>query len=99
MFLRVDWPGETLKREPETVVGGRAQPGERVRVNGVETDVSLDGTFVAKVRLKEGKNAPLVVEAEAMNGRKRLLRGPALEIRNNLNVDVQPVQWGAPKKP
>jgi len=99
VFLRVDWPGETLKREPETFVRGKAKPGERVRVNGVETDVSIDGTFVAKVRLKEGKNAPLVVEAEAMDGRKRLLRGPALEIRNSLNVDVKPPEWGAPKKP
>lgn len=97
VFLRVDWPGETLKREPETLVRGHAKPGERVRVNGVETDVAIDGTFVAKVRLKEGKNAPLVVEAEAMDGKRRQLRGPALEIRNNLNVEVQPVQWG-PKK-
>ena len=98
VFLRVDWPGETLKREPETLVRGRARPGERVRVNGVETDVSEGGTFVAKVRLKEGKNAPLVVEAEAIDGKRRQLRGPAVEVRSNLNVEVKPVEWGVPKK-
>ena len=97
VFLKVDWPDETLKKDPETLVRGHAKPGERVRVNGVETDVAVDGTFIAKVRLKEGKNNPLVVEAEAMDGKKRLLRGPAVEIRNNLNVEVKQVDWG--KKP
>jgi FecR protein len=97
VFLRVDWPGETLKREPETLVRGHARPGERVFVNRVETDVSVDGTFVAKVHLKEGKNPPLEVEAEAMDGKRRKLHGPQLEIRTNLNVEVKPVEWGTPK--
>jgi hypothetical protein len=86
-----------MKREAETIVHGKARPGERVRVGGVETEVAANGTFTAKVRLREGKNPPLVVEAESMDGRRRQLRGPALEIKSKLDIEVKPVQWGKPK--
>jgi hypothetical protein len=94
VFLRVDWPGEHLQREREAVVRGRARPGERVRVAGVETEVAGDGSFSAHVRLHEGKNPPLAVEAEAMDGKRRLLRGPPIEVKSNLNVEVKPIEWG-----
>ena len=94
VFLRVSWPTETLKRSPETLVRGRARPGERVLVNGVEAEVRMDGAFETTIRLQEGKNPPLKVEAETLGGRRRTLRGPAVEVKSNLKMQVQPVQWG-----
>ncbi|HJZ87680.1 MAG TPA: FecR domain-containing protein [Polyangia bacterium] len=98
VFLQVAWPGETLQREPETLVRGRARPGERVYVNGAETEVAMDGTFMARVHLREGKNPPLRVEAEALTGRRRILRGPAVEVKSDLDLQVRPVDWGARKQ-
>jgi hypothetical protein len=94
VFLQVAWPGETLQREHETTVRGRARAGERVLVNGVEAEVDAKGTFVATVRLHEGKNAPLRVEAEDLAGKRRALRGPALEVKSDLKLKVKPIEWG-----
>src|SRR5206468_3962317 len=43
VFLQVAWPSETRQREPTAIVRGRARPGERVRVDGIETEVAMDG--------------------------------------------------------
>jgi hypothetical protein len=62
ILLSVVWP-EDDKAETVSKIRGRASPSSRVRVNGEETPVAPDGTFLARVQVAEPKTR-VHVEAE-----------------------------------
>ncbi|HJX66278.1 MAG TPA: hypothetical protein VJ860_20255 [Polyangia bacterium] len=69
LLLSVVWP-EDDKAEPVSKIRGRASPSSRVRVNGEETPVAPDGTFLARVQVSEPKTR-VHVEAEDVTGRQK----------------------------
>jgi hypothetical protein len=69
ILLSVVWPADD-RLVGEAKVKGKAQASSRVAVNGVETEVAVDGTFRATVPLKIGKNR-VQVEAEDIVGRTK----------------------------
>ena len=71
LLLSVIWP-EDDKSETVSPVRGRASPSSRVRVNGEETPVAPDGTFLARVQLSAPQTR-VRVEAEDIGGRQKTL--------------------------
>jgi hypothetical protein len=69
LLLSVVWP-EDDKAEAVSKIRGRASPSSRVRVNGEETPVAPDGTFMARVQVAEPKTR-VHVEAEDITGRQK----------------------------
>ncbi len=69
LLLSVVWP-EDDRLGAHGRVRGKAQASSRVIVNGVETEVSADGTFQAVVPLKIGKTR-VQVDAEDIAGRAK----------------------------
>ena len=69
ILLSVIWP-EDDKTEGVSKIQGRASPSTRVRVNGEETRVAPDGTFVAPVPIS-GLKTHVWVEAEDVTGRQK----------------------------
>jgi hypothetical protein len=69
LLLSVIWP-EDDKAEAVSRIRGRASPSSRVRVNGEETPVAPDGTFLARVQVSEPKTR-VHVEAEDIAGRQK----------------------------
>ena len=78
LLLSVIWP-EDDKAEGASPIRGRASPSSRVRVNGEETPVAPDGTFVAHVQVSAPQTR-VHVEAEDISGRQKavdkILRRP-----------------------
>jgi hypothetical protein len=85
LLLSVIWP-EDDKAEAVSKIRGRASPSSRVRVNGEETPVAPDGTFLARVQVAEPRTR-VHVEAEDVTGRQKTVdkvlhpapRAPALQ--------------------
>jgi len=71
LLLAVVWP-EDDKTESVSQIRGRASPSSRVRVNGAETAVAPDGSFLARVPLAAPQTR-LRVEAEDIAGRRKTL--------------------------
>ena len=71
LLLAVIWP-EDDKPEAVSQIRGRASPSSRVRVNGEETSVAPDGSFLARVPLSAPQTR-VRVEAEDMAGRRKTL--------------------------
>ena len=69
ILLSVIWP-EDDRLDGQAKIKGKAQPSSRINVNGVETEVGMDGTFHTAVPLKVGKNH-VQVEAEDIVGRTK----------------------------
>ena len=69
ILLSVIWP-EDDKAEAVSKIRGHASPSSRVRVNGEETPVAPDGTFLARVQVTEPKTR-VHVEAEDVTGRQK----------------------------
>jgi hypothetical protein len=69
LLLAVVWP-EDDKAEGPSPIRGRASPSSRVRVNGEETPVAPDGSFVARVQVSEPQTR-VRVEAEDIVGRQK----------------------------
>ncbi len=69
ILLSVIWP-EDDKAEGVSKIRGRASPSSRVRVNGEETPVARDGSFLARVRVSEPQTR-VHVEAEDSAGRQK----------------------------
>jgi hypothetical protein len=69
ILLSVVWP-EDDRIDSHAQVKGKAQASSHVVVNGVDTEVSEDGTFHTSVPLKIGKNQ-VEVEAEDIAGRTK----------------------------
>jgi len=69
LLLSVIWP-EDDKAEAVSKIRGRASPSSRVRVNGAETPVAPDGTFLTRVQVTEPKTR-VHVEAEDVTGRQK----------------------------
>jgi len=70
IYLDHPYPGEPAvdyTREPVTITGYVNLPQAGVMVNGVEAEVSGDGTYTATIRLKEGTNS---LQAVATLGEK-----------------------------
>ena len=57
-------PGAEITESPLTVTGIVSNPKATVRVNGVEAEVSEDGTFSVEIELAEGKNTIAVTAVE-----------------------------------
>ena len=78
LLLSVIWP-EDDKPEGASQIRGHASPSSRVRVNGEETPVAPDGTFVAHVQVSAPQTR-VHVEAEDISGRQKavdkILRRP-----------------------
>jgi len=69
ILLSVIWP-EDDKADGVSRIRGRASPSSRVRVNGEETPVAPDGSFLARVRVSEPQTR-VHVEAEDSVGRQK----------------------------
>jgi hypothetical protein len=69
ILLSVIWP-EDDKADGISRIRGRASPSSRVRVNGEETSVAPDGSFLARVRVSEPQTH-VHVEAEDTVGRQK----------------------------
>jgi hypothetical protein len=69
LLLSVIWP-EDDKSEGLSEIRGRTSPSSRVRVNGAETPVGPDGTFLARVQTS-GPQSRVRVEAEDIAGREK----------------------------
>jgi len=71
LLLSVIWPDDD-RLDNHAKIRGRAQPSSRVNVNGVEAEVTADGTFRAVVPLKVGKNR-VQIDAEDILGRNKTI--------------------------
>jgi hypothetical protein len=71
LLLAVIWP-EDDKPEGVSQIRGRASPSSRVRVNGEDTPVAPDGSFLARVQMSAPQTR-LHVEAEDIGGRHKAL--------------------------
>jgi len=71
ILLSVVWP-EDDRIDSQARVKGKAQASSRIVVNGVDTEVGLDGSFRATVPLRIGKNR-VQVDAEDITGRIKSL--------------------------
>jgi hypothetical protein len=69
ILLSVVWP-EDDKTDGISKIRGRVSPSSRVRVNGQETPVAPDGSFVVRVPVPETP-AQVRVEAEDLTGRQK----------------------------
>jgi hypothetical protein len=72
VFLTVVWP-DAERHGAEASIQGRAAATSLVTVNGETVAVDTDGSFKARVPLKEGSNNVLV-EAESLIGRSKQAR-------------------------
>ncbi len=81
VFLRVDWPSESLRREKRLVVRGHVAPGTEVRIEGHRPEVAEDGSFELPVELDAGTNR-VSVSARDPAGRSTVDRSPPIVVRN-----------------
>jgi hypothetical protein len=85
ILFSVVWP-EDDKAESASKIRGRVSPSSRVRINGEETPVAPDGSFLARVQVAETQTR-VRAEVEDVTGRlktvdkilRRPSRAPALQ--------------------
>jgi hypothetical protein len=79
ILFSVVWPDDD-KADSISKIRGRVSRSSRVRVNGEETPVAPDGSFIARVPVAETQTR-VHVEAEDTTGRRktedRILRRPS----------------------
>lgn len=81
VFLEVDWPAESLRREKRLVLRGRVAAGTEVRIGGRRPEVEEDGSFEVPIELDAGTNR-ISVNARDPAGRSKIERSPPIVVRN-----------------
>jgi hypothetical protein len=96
VFVTVAWPAGELHAK-SAALRGRTRPGTQVSVNGEDTLVGADGTFVAQVPLSEGAN-PVRVVAESIDGKKAERAGSLQADTKGPPLEADPDRLYDPKK-
>jgi len=96
VFVSVAWPEGELHAKSASL-RGRTRPGTQVTVNGEDTVVGSDGTFVAQVPLSEGANRVRVI-AESIDGKKAERAGTLQADTKGPPLEADPNRLYDPKK-
>lgn len=97
VLLKVVDPGCRVQRERTIVISGRTSPGSSVRINEVEAEVGVDGSFRARIPLIIGRNR-IVVTTEDVLGRSKRRLFPCVKVDPGAPIKQIDIKWGKSKK-
>jgi glucodextranase-like protein/FecR-like protein len=97
VMLRVAKPKKQVQRDRFTVVRGRTDVGARVSVNDISASVDHKGRFMARVKLRAGRNRLIVRTSDVAGNIKKRDLGIVIVDANAPIKDIN-IQWKEKKK-